>query len=98
MSVLDRTLADHSRDTIYIFGHAAAGLPVTGTWTDLARYHDYLEAVLSWVGAHIRAGRSQGEVMAMREPLAGFEDYGPFGNPGSREVRTCAWEEITTGM
>jgi hypothetical protein len=71
---------------------------VTGTWTDLARYHDYLEAVLSWVGAHIRAGRSQGEVMAMREPLAGFEDYGPFGNPGSREVRTCAWEEITTGM
>jgi len=97
MSVLDRTLADHPKDTVYVFGHAAAGLPVTGSWTDLVRFHDYIEAVLSWVGAQIRAGKSQEEVMAMRDPVAGFEDYGPFGNPGAREIRTCAWEEITTG-
>jgi len=97
MSVLDRTLADHPKDTAYIFGHAAAGLPVTGSWTDLVRYHDYIEAVLTWVGAEIRAGKSRDEILAMREPLAGFEDFGPFGNPGAREIRTCAYEEITTG-
>lgn len=98
MQVLDRTVADHPKDTVYIFGHQAAGLQPVGTWTDLVRYHDYIEAVLTWVGAQIRAGRSQDEIMAMREPVAGFEDFGPFGNPGAREIRTCAWEEITTGV
>lgn len=98
MQVLDRTVADHPRDTVYIFGHQAAGLQPVGTWTDLVRFHDYIEAVLTWVGAQIRAGRSQDEIMAMREPVAGFEDFGPFGNPGAREIRTCAYEEIATGV
>ncbi|GMV05011.1 MAG: cyclase [Gemmatimonadota bacterium] len=98
MSVLDRTLAEHPKDTVYVFGHAAAGLPVTGSWTDLVRYHDYIEAVLAWVGAQVRAGKSRDEILAVRDPVAGFEDYGPFGNPGAREIRTCAYEEITTGI
>ena len=97
MTVLDRTIADHAKDTIYIFGHAAAGLPVLGTYTDLVRFHDYLGAVLSAVDAGIRAGRGRDDILAMREPLAGLEDYGPFGQPGAREIRTCAYEEITTG-
>jgi cyclase len=97
MTVLDRTLADHPRDTVYIFGHAAAGLQPVGTHTDLRRFHDYIEAVLHWVGAQVRAGKSRDEVLAAQEPLAGFEDYGPFGTPGAREIRTCAYEEITTG-
>ena len=97
MQVLDRTLADHPRDTVYIFGHAAAGLQPIGTWTDLRRFHDYIEAVLQWVGAAVRAGKSREEVLAAQEPVSGFEDYGPFGNPGAREIRTCACEEITTG-
>jgi glyoxylase-like metal-dependent hydrolase (beta-lactamase superfamily II) len=97
MTVLDRTLADHPRDTIYIFGHAAAGLPVIGTYTDLVRFHDYLGAVLAFVDARIRGGSSRDEILAVREPLAGFEDYGPFGQPGAREVRTCAYDEITSG-
>lgn len=97
MTVLDRTLADHPRDTVYIFGHAAVGLQPVGTWTDLVRFHDYIGAVLTWVGDEIRAGRSREEILAMTTPLAGFEDFGPFGNPGAREVRTCAYEEITEG-
>lgn len=97
MEVLDRTVADHPRDTVYIFGHAAAGLPVTGTCTDLGRFRDYMGAVLEWVDAQVRAGRSRDDILAMREPLAGFEDYGPFGNPGAREIRTCAYDEVTQG-
>jgi glyoxylase-like metal-dependent hydrolase (beta-lactamase superfamily II) len=97
MTVLDRTLADHPRDTIYIFGHAAVGLQPVGTWTDLVRYHDYIGSVLNWVGAEIRAGKSRDDILAMQTPLAGFEDFGPFGNPGAREIRTCAYEEITNG-
>ncbi len=97
MQVLDRTMADHARDTIYVFGHAAPGLPVAGTYTDLVRFHDYLEAVLTFVGAQVRAGRGRDDILAMGEPLSGFEDFGPFGRPGAREVRTCAYEEITSG-
>ena len=97
MEVLDRTLADHARDTIYVFGHAGAGLPVTGTFTDLLRFRDYLGGVLSFVGAQIRAGRSRDEILAMQAPLEGFEDFGPFGQPGAREARTCAYEELTEG-
>jgi len=97
MTVLDRTLADHPKDTVYIFGHAAVGLQPVGTWTDLARYHDYIGAVLTWVGDQIRAGMSRDDILAVQAPLAGFEDFGPFGNPGPREIRTCAYEEITTG-
>jgi len=98
MTVLDRALADHAKDTIYIFGHANAGLPVIGTWTDLTRFHDYLGAVLAFVESHVQAGRGRDEILAMRDPLAGFEDYGPFGQAGPREALTCAYEEVTTGV
>ena len=97
MEVLDRTLADHGKDTIYIFGHAGAGLPVRGTFTDILRFRDYLGAVLSFVNRQIRDGRSRDEILAMQAPLEGFEDFGPFGQPGAREVRTCAYEELTDG-
>lgn len=97
IQVLDRTVADHPKDTIYIFGHAGAGLPVTGTFTDLLRFRDYLGAALDFVQARMQEGRSRDEVLAMEGPLPGFEDFGSFGRPGAREIRTCAWEEITEG-
>lgn len=98
MKVLDATVADHASDTIYIFGHANTGLPVTGNHTELARFRDYLGAVLAFVDAQIRAGKSREEVLAMREPLRGFESFGRFGNPGAREPLTVAYEEITSAM
>lgn len=97
MRVLDHTIADHASDTVYIFGHANTGLPVTGSHTDLARFRDYLGAVLAFVERHHRAGRSRDEIMAMRDPLPGFEAWGPFGNPGAREARSVAYDEITAG-
>lgn len=95
MTVLDRTARDHASDTIYIFGHANTGLPVTGTQSDLARFKDYLGAVLAFADSQVKAGRSRDEVLAMRDPLKGFESFGPFGNPGPRDVLTCAYEEVT---
>jgi glyoxylase-like metal-dependent hydrolase (beta-lactamase superfamily II) len=94
LQVLDRTVADHAKDTVYIFGHAAAGLPVTGTFTDLVRFRDYLGAVLDFAEGQLRAGRSPEQVLAMRDPLRGFEEYGPFGQQGAREALTCAVAEV----
>jgi glyoxylase-like metal-dependent hydrolase (beta-lactamase superfamily II) len=95
--VLEQVVNAHAPDTIYIFGHAAEGLPVTGSAADLLQFRDYLGAVLAFVERHVAAGRSREEILAMRTPLAGFEAWGPFGQPGARDPLTVAWEEVTTG-
>jgi glyoxylase-like metal-dependent hydrolase (beta-lactamase superfamily II) len=95
MTVLERTSHDHANDTIYVFGHGGAGLPVTGSQADLARFRDYLGAVLAFVESQAKAGRSREEILAMRDPLRGFENFGRFGQANPRDVLTCAYEEIT---
>lgn len=96
INVLDRTVHDHASDTVYIFGHANTGLPVTGSASDLKAFRDYLEALLGFVETQVRAGRSRDEILAMREPLKGFESFGPFGQPGSRDPLTVAYEEVAS--
>ena len=96
MTVIDRTIRDHANDTTYIFGHAGAGLPVTGTAADLTRFRDYMGALLAFVEAQVKAGKSRDEILAMRDPLAGFENFGRFGQPGPRDALTCAYEEVTS--
>ena len=97
MTVLERTPRDHSNDTVYIFGHGNTGLPVTGSRTDLAAFRDYFGALLAFVESQVKAGRSRDEILAMRDPLKGFETFGRFGQPGPRDALTCAYEEITAG-
>jgi len=95
--LLEEVVNAHARDTIYIFGHAGEGLPVTGSPADLLRFRDYLGAVLAFVERHVAAGRSREEILAMRAPLAGFEAWGPFGQAGARDPIAVAYEEVTTG-
>jgi len=97
MSVLDQTLRDHANDTVYIFGHANTGLPVTGGRSDVVQFRDYLGALLAFVETQVKAGRSREEVLAMRDPLPGFESFGRFGQAGPRDPLTCAYEEVTAG-
>ncbi|MGH8248598.1 MAG: MBL fold metallo-hydrolase, partial [Gammaproteobacteria bacterium] len=99
MTVLDRTARDHANDTIYIFGHANTSLGptgVVGNAADLTRFRDYLGAVLAFVEGQHKAGKSRDEILAMRDPLTGFEAFGRFGQPGPRDSLTCAYEEVTT--
>lgn len=95
--VLEQVVAAHARDTVYVFGHAGEGLPVTGGSAELLQFRDYLGAVLAFVERHVEAGRSREEVLAMRAPLAGFEAWGPFGQAGARDPVSVAYEEVTTG-
>jgi glyoxylase-like metal-dependent hydrolase (beta-lactamase superfamily II) len=97
MQILDRVPKDHSSDTVYIFGHANAGLPVVGSDKDLATFRDYLGALLAFVEVQTKAGKSRDEVLAMRDPLKGFETFGRFGQANARDPLTCAYEEVTTG-
>ena len=95
--ILDQVVNAHTRDTIYIFGHANTALPVTGSSADLVRFRDYLGAVLAFAEQQVAAGRSRDEINAMRQPLAGFEPWGPLGQPGPRDALSVAYEEVTTG-
>ena len=96
MTVLDGAVKDHTNDTIYIFGHGGTGLPVTGSHTDLMKFKDYLGALLAFVEAQVKAGKTRDEVLAMRDPLAGFETFGRFGQASARDPLTCAYEEVTS--
>jgi cyclase len=95
--LLEQVANAHARDTIYIFGHAGTNLPVTGSSADLLGFRDYLIALLAFVEKQVTAGKSREEVLAMREPLAGFESWGAFGQASARDPLTTAYEEITTG-
>ena len=95
--LLQQVVNAHSRDTIYIFGHANTGLPVTGSSGELLQFRDYLTAVITFAERQVAAGKSREEVLAMRDPLAGFEAWGPFGQASARDPLTVAYEEVTTG-
>ncbi len=96
IAVLEGAVKDHSNDTVYIFGHANTNLPVTGGRADVMQLRDYLTALLAFVGGQIKAGKGRDEILAMRDPLAGFESFGRFGNPNPRDPVTVAYEELTS--
>ena len=95
MKILDQVPRDHDNDTVYIFGHGNTGLPLTGGRADLAKFRDYFGTLIAFVETQVKAGKSRDEVLAMRDPLKGFESFGPFGATSPRETLTCAYEEIT---
>ena len=49
------------------------GEPVTGGADALLGFRDYLGGLLAFVEAQLADGRTPDEVLAMREPLPGFE-------------------------
>jgi cyclase len=95
--VLDRTVQDHDNETVYIFGHANTDQPLTGSAADLARFRDYLLGVVTFVEEQVRAGRPRDEILAMRDPLRGFEEFGRFGQASARDPLTVAYQEVSGG-
>ena len=83
ISVLEMDVKDHNNDTIYIFGHsgnqqppASGPFPLTGPVADVMHFRDYLTALLSFVEGHKKAGKTRDEIIAIRDPLKGFEAHG----------------------
>ena len=98
ITVLEAVPRAHSGDTTYSFGHANTSLGavgVVGSAADLAKFRDYISAVLAFVEAQHKAGKSKEEVLAMRDPLPGFEAWGRFGQANPRDILTIAHAEVT---
>ena len=95
IAILDKVPGDHANDTTYIFGHAGVKASAVGDKADLVLLRNYLTALLDFVGAQIKAGKSRDEIFAMRDPLKGFEEFGPFLNPVANSALYSAYEELT---
>jgi glyoxylase-like metal-dependent hydrolase (beta-lactamase superfamily II) len=76
--ILKKVAAELPADTIYIFGHAAPKLEVTGNRADLLHHSNYLGALLEYVREQVKAGRSREELLKSTDVIKGFEDYGPL--------------------
>jgi cyclase len=72
ITALEAVPREHTADTIYIFGHSKDA--PTGSRADLARFRDYLTAVLDYTRKQIAAGRSK-EQIARLDALRGFEEF-----------------------
>jgi glyoxylase-like metal-dependent hydrolase (beta-lactamase superfamily II) len=97
ITVLEKAVAAHANDTVYIFGHSGANQPVTGPRADVTRLRDYFTALLDFVRAEMKAGKTKEQILALRDPLKGFEDFGPFAMQDARAPLTVAYEEIEAG-
>jgi cyclase len=76
--VLQKVASELPADTIYIFGHAGPEHQVTGSRADLTYHARYLVALLDYVRAQVKAGKTREQVVASTETIKGFEDYGPL--------------------
>jgi cyclase len=76
VNVIEKAAADHTNDTIYIFGHAGTGHPVTGPRADLMHFRDYLTALLDHTRAAVKAGQTREQFTATTPTLTGFEAFG----------------------
>ncbi len=92
MKVLDAAVADHAKDTIYVFGHAGARFEVTGRSADLLYMRDYLGALLEFVRGEMKAGKTRDVIIKITDPLKGFPDHGPL----IERVLTAAYDELAS--
>jgi len=54
----------------------ASMFPVTGPRAELMLFRDYLTALLAYVQAEIKSGKTRDDIIAIRTPLKGFETHG----------------------
>ena len=88
--VLTAVAAELPADTLYIFGHAGSKFEVTGTRDDLAYHGRYLAALLEYTREQVKAGKTLEQLIAAKEVIKGFEDYGPL----IQRTLTPAFEEV----
>jgi glyoxylase-like metal-dependent hydrolase (beta-lactamase superfamily II) len=89
--VLDKTVNNFGSSPIYIFGHAAEGHEVTGTVDDLKAFGDYLNKLLDFTDAQIKAGKTKDEILKATEIPGAPEWKGD----GIQRPLTAAYEELT---
>jgi cyclase len=64
MDILQQMQSYFDNNTLFIFGHTREGFEVTGDKNDLAAFADYLSALMEFVSAEIRSGKSKEQILS----------------------------------
>ena len=91
-TVLNKVAAELPGDTLYIFGHAGQNFEVTGTRADLTYHGKYLAALLEYTREQVKAGKTLEQLVAAKDVIKGFEDYGPL----IQRSLAPAYDEVTS--
>ncbi|MBK9491823.1 MAG: MBL fold metallo-hydrolase [Haliscomenobacter sp.] len=84
-----------SKDTLYVFGHGAEGLPVTGTEKDLIAMQNYLSKLLKFIKKEIKAGKTKEQILeAKYQVIPGAEEWK---GQGIERSLTTAFDELMEG-
>lgn len=96
IGLLEKVAKEYPSDAIYIFGHANAKFPVTGTSRELLVFRDYLTGLLAYVEKKIKAGEPKEKVVAL-DNLPGFDEYHVPPGPQNRLPANLgvAFDELT---
>ncbi|MCZ4244892.1 MBL fold metallo-hydrolase [Pedobacter punctiformis] len=63
IAALDKITSQFDNDTIFIWGHSLDPEKVTGNKADVKAYQNYLQSLLTFVGAEIKAGKSKEDIL-----------------------------------
>ena len=91
IEVLEKAIKKYDSDTLFVFGHAADPDQITGSKKELKAMQNYLEKLLLFVKAEIKAGKSKEDILKA-ESVPGAED---FKGQGIQRSLTAAYEELT---
>ncbi|MGZ5219630.1 MAG: MBL fold metallo-hydrolase [Chitinophagaceae bacterium] len=91
IQVLDKALGKFDNNTLYVFGHSAAGYEITGNAGDLRAFRDYLGNLLKFTEEQIRTGRTKEEILK----ATGIPGSDQWKGDGITRPLQAAYEELT---
>ena len=94
INVLDKATTKFDDETIFIFGHAGEGYEITGTKEDIKAFKNYLESLMKFMEAEVKAGKSAEEIKEATKIIPGAPEW--KGDGIARSIDS-AFSEITTG-
>ncbi len=91
IQVLDNALDKFDNNTLYVFGHSAAGYEITGKADDLQAFRDYLGNLLKFTEEQIRTGKTKEEILK----ATGIPGSDQWKGDGITRPLQAAYEELT---
>ncbi len=91
IQIMQKARRTFDNDTLFIFGHSADPEKVTGSQQDLVAFQDYLEKLMAFVAAEIKAGKTKDAIIKVKE-IPGIS----WKNSGAERSLTAAYEELTS--
>ena len=91
ITMVEQIAKKYPADAVYVFGHTNAKFQVTGTKADVLLMRDYLTALVDYVRGEIKAGKPREQVIASKDVLKGFDDFGPL----TTRALTGTYDELT---